>query len=161
MASRWRWWRSAGSTFTSWAGSCWMTPVDWWELQRSIPRTSCPRLAWLTKEEFGPCVLGHFRSPIESTLWLPGRTSSGMLSRGVQSGKVGEGWLAWNERSPRIESVGIAVAKLGSFGDAHSPVSSTAMNAFCGMFTEPMDFIFCFPFFWASSSLRLRLTSPP
>ncbi len=43
----------------------------------------------------------------------------------------------------------------------YSPVSSTAMKAFWGMLTEPMDFIFCLPRFWASRSLRLRLTSPP
>lgn len=43
----------------------------------------------------------------------------------------------------------------------HSLVSSTAMNAFCGMLTLPIDFIFSLPFFWASRSLRLRVTSPP
>jgi len=57
--------------------------------------------------------------------------------------------------------VAIPASELGSCATNYSPVSSTAMNAFCGMLTEPIDFIFCLPFFWASSSLRLRLTSPP
>jgi len=42
-----------------------------------------------------------------------------------------------------------------------SLVSSTAMNAVWGMLTLPTFFIRSLPFFWASSSLRLRLTSPP
>jgi len=45
--------------------------------------------------------------------------------------------------------------------DAYSPVSNTAMNASCGMFTDPMLFIRSLPFFCFSSSFRLRLTSPP
>ncbi len=43
----------------------------------------------------------------------------------------------------------------------YSDVSSTDINAFCGMFTEPTAFILLLPFFWASSSLRFRDTSPP
>jgi len=38
---------------------------------------------------------------------------------------------------------------------------STSMNASCGMFTLPMDFIRFLPSFCFSSSLRLRETSPP
>ena len=38
---------------------------------------------------------------------------------------------------------------------------STSMNASCGMFTEPMDFIRFLPSFCFSSSLRLRVISPP
>ena len=40
-------------------------------------------------------------------------------------------------------------------------VFSTAMNASCGMFTRPIDFIRFLPSFCFSSSLRLREMSPP
>ena len=39
--------------------------------------------------------------------------------------------------------------------------SSTAMNASCGISTEPTCFILLFPSFWRSRSLRLRVMSPP
>jgi hypothetical protein len=42
-----------------------------------------------------------------------------------------------------------------------SPISSTARKASCGTSTRPTCFIRFLPFFWASSSLRLRLMSPP
>ena len=38
---------------------------------------------------------------------------------------------------------------------------NTSINASCGMFTLPMDFIRFLPSFCFSSSLRLRDTSPP
>ena len=43
----------------------------------------------------------------------------------------------------------------------YSPVSSTAMNASCGICTLPTDFMRSLPLRCASSSLRLRVTSPP
>ncbi len=42
-----------------------------------------------------------------------------------------------------------------------SPTFSTARNASCGMSTLPMRFIRFLPSFCLSSSLRLRLMSPP
>ena len=43
-----------------------------------------------------------------------------------------------------------------------SPSScNTAMNASCGISTDPTCFIRFFPSFWRSSSLRLRVMSPP
>ena len=47
------------------------------------------------------------------------------------------------------------------FFPSSSPVSSTARKAFCGMSTEPIDFIRFLPAFCFSQSLRLRLMSPP
>lgn len=47
------------------------------------------------------------------------------------------------------------------FLPSSSPVSSTARNAFCGMSTEPMDFMRFLPAFCFSHNLRLRLISPP
>src|SRR5439155_17519724 len=41
------------------------------------------------------------------------------------------------------------------------PMLSTARNASCGTSTAPTCFIRFFPFFWFSSSLRLRELSPP
>ena len=41
------------------------------------------------------------------------------------------------------------------------PVSSTAMNAFCGMSTLPIDFIRFLPSRCLAHSLRLRVISPP
>lgn len=43
----------------------------------------------------------------------------------------------------------------------HSPVSSTAMKASCGICTDPTDFMRLLPRFWASRSLRFRVKSPP
>ncbi len=42
-----------------------------------------------------------------------------------------------------------------------SPSSSTARNASWGTSIRPTCFILCLPFFCCSSSLRLRLMSPP
>ena len=42
-----------------------------------------------------------------------------------------------------------------------SPMLSTARNASCGTSTAPTCFIRFLPFFWFSSSLRLRVMSPP
>ncbi len=42
-----------------------------------------------------------------------------------------------------------------------SPIRSAAMNASCGIDTFPYSRIFAFPFFCFSSSLRLRVASPP
>ena len=42
-----------------------------------------------------------------------------------------------------------------------SPSSSTARKASCGTSIRPTCFIRCLPFFCCSSSLRLRLMSPP
>ncbi len=42
-----------------------------------------------------------------------------------------------------------------------APVSSTARNAFCGISTEPIDFIRFLPSFCLAHSLRLRVMSPP
>ena len=44
---------------------------------------------------------------------------------------------------------------------ASSFMRSTARKASCGISTEPIRFIRCFPSFCFSSSLRLRVTSPP
>ncbi len=48
-----------------------------------------------------------------------------------------------------------------SSGDYSSPIFSAARKALCGMLTLPISFIFFLPFFCLSSSLRLRLMSPP
>ena len=44
---------------------------------------------------------------------------------------------------------------------ALSPSSSTARNASCGTSMRPTCFMRFLPSFWRSSSLRLRLMSPP
>ena len=46
-------------------------------------------------------------------------------------------------------------------GAFHSPVFKTAMNASCGISTLPMLLMRFLPFFCFSSSLRLRVMSPP
>ena len=52
-------------------------------------------------------------------------------------------------------------ASPGLAGDYSSPTLSTARKASCGISTLPMRFIRFFPSFCFSSSLRLRLISPP
>ena len=42
-----------------------------------------------------------------------------------------------------------------------SPMLRTARNASCGTSTAPTCFIRFLPFFWFSSSFRLRVMSPP
>ena len=44
---------------------------------------------------------------------------------------------------------------------ASSPIDSTDRNASCGTSTRPTCFMRFLPSFWRSSSLRLRLMSPP
>jgi hypothetical protein len=46
-------------------------------------------------------------------------------------------------------------------GQFLSPSSRTARNASWGTSMRPTCFMRCFPFFWASRSLRLREMSPP
>ncbi len=48
---------------------------------------------------------------------------------------------------------------LGAY--ASSPIRSAAINASCGMLTEPYSRIFSLPFFCFSRSFFLRLASPP
>ena len=67
------------------------------------------------------------------------------------------------DRSP--SGLALAAAKplrdlaLGAY--ASSPILSAAMNASCGMLTEPYSRIFSLPFFCFSRSFFLRLASPP
>jgi hypothetical protein len=56
---------------------------------------------------------------------------------------------------------GVAGEKEGSAASAQSPLLSTLMKASCGMLTLPNIFIFFFPSFCFSSSLRFREMSPP
>jgi hypothetical protein len=56
----------------------------------------------------------------------------------------------------------IALAKAGwVYLISYSPDSSTAIKAFCGISTEPIDFMRFFPSFCLAHSLRLRVMSPP
>ncbi len=46
-------------------------------------------------------------------------------------------------------------------GHSPSPILNASMKASCGTSTEPTIFIRFLPSFWRSSSLRLRVMSPP
>ena len=65
-----------------------------------------------------------------------------------------------------VRSTGWAMTllDLGLYFRSHrysSPIRKAAMNASCGMLTLPYSRIRALPFFCLSSSLRLRLASPP
>ena len=63
----------------------------------------------------------------------------------------------------RLERSTCGTARLGLEDGAHQPSSMRriARNASCGISTEPTRFMRCFPSFCFSSSLRLRVISPP
>ena len=69
------------------------------------------------------------------------------------------GRLARRASAGRSRASGL---RLPSAGAAHeSPSLSAARNASCGISTEPTRFMRRLPSFCFSSSLRLRLMSPP
>src|SRR5215204_3919256 len=63
-------------------------------------------------------------------------------------------------RTERQVNVEMSHARLGAHRLSPSRLR-TARKASCGTSTEPSCFIRFFPFFWRSSSLRFRVTSPP
>ncbi len=54
-----------------------------------------------------------------------------------------------------------ALLRKGTSGPAHSPVSSTARNASCGISTWPTCFIRFLPAACFAHSFRFRVMSPP
>ena len=70
-------------------------------------------------------------------------------------GEITSAYRSCNHRGKRAKSSPLREAFYSS------PASSTARNAFCGISTLPTIFIRFLPSFCFSSSLRLRVMSPP
>ncbi|SFN77658.1 hypothetical protein SAMN05428984_0709 [Sphingomonas sp. OK281] len=104
--------------------------------------------------------------------WAPafageqGRADCHSTARESRRGKAASSDVTTEDelgRSP--SSLALASAKplrrlpLGAY--ASSPILSAAINASCGMLTDPYSRIFSLPFFCFSRSFFLRLASPP
>ena len=59
------------------------------------------------------------------------------------------------------QAADLTVPRARASDQPSSPIRNAAMNASCGIWTEPYSRILSLPFFCLSNSLRLRVASPP
>ena len=98
----------------------------------------------------------------KSRLWRPTRTSSIHHSTFVIGHSNPRRRSAWVDEPTSSPPCLCASCLDPSVPSSHSSdVSSTAMNALCGMVTFPTCFMRFLPSFCFSRSLRFRVTSPP